>query len=471
MLALLALSVSCTVITDTDDSPVRCVVGSTGCPGDLVCGADGSGGGICVPPVAGCEPTGEIDTCREPNGIDDDCDGVVDPAVEELCNGLDDNCNGEIDEGFEVVVERCNGLDDNCNGEVDETHDEDGDGFTWCGVVCDAGICEPDMAAADCNDDRETVNPGAGEACNGVSDDCDDSIDEGATCADAGDVCLRGECINPSDCRDVPEICDEGFRCNLETGSCETGNCTLDPLLCVLPEVCDEDSGDCVTLAENGEDCDSGGECRSGVCMTRDSLGLPSGARSGICAVACCGEAGCADGETCYHASTGARGCVPTTLVPGADETCSRDSDCADDCVVLIEDGAAVPMCGSHVEDLRPGDACDAASDCVCIGRVCRQVCGNSDECAGATNLCWSTGLVVRDDPVGFVPLCREVETAGSKTNGEPCVEGSECRDLVCLDDQCSDVCCDDSSCGTDQHCVPYLIDSDSDWYEMHCRD
>jgi len=50
-------------------------------------------------------------------------------------------CGGDCDDGNPAVrpgaVEACNGIDDNCNGLVDETFDQDGDGRTSCGGDCD----------------------------------------------------------------------------------------------------------------------------------------------------------------------------------------------------------------------------------------------------------------------------------------------------------------------------------------------
>ncbi len=90
------------------------------------------------------------------------------PIGIEICNGLDDDCDGLVDEGF---VEICNGLDDDCDGSIDEGFDVDGDGYTTCG--------------GDCNDNNAAVNPGATEVCNGIDDNCDGIIDN------SGDISVR----------------------------------------------------------------------------------------------------------------------------------------------------------------------------------------------------------------------------------------------------------------------------------------
>ncbi len=82
---------------------------------------------------------------------DDDCDDndpFVNPDATEVANGVDDDCNGIVDD---VPV------------------DEDGDGWS---------------ADEDCDDSDPDVSPGDDEVCdNGVDDDCDGDVDE-ADCDD-----------------------------------------------------------------------------------------------------------------------------------------------------------------------------------------------------------------------------------------------------------------------------------------------
>lgn len=120
------------------------------------------------------------------NRVDDDCDGTVDEGFEDTDhNGVVDcyevdqdgdgvtiqngDCNDSEPEIYPGAEEICNGLDDDCDtlvdgadGDAEDTacYDDDGDGYTE-----DQG---------DCNDDVAAIHPGAEDIPDdGIDQDCD----------------------------------------------------------------------------------------------------------------------------------------------------------------------------------------------------------------------------------------------------------------------------------------------------------
>ncbi len=132
------------------------------------------------------------------NGIDDDCNGIVDDGCSGICAGVPEGATctwqdaggvthtgvcrlGEC-EKIDCGPELCNGLDDDCNGVIDDAPGCGGvcagqpDG-TSCTIMdptgnlvgqCFGGVCEPDCSGP--------------EICNGADDDCDGTVDNGLVC-------------------------------------------------------------------------------------------------------------------------------------------------------------------------------------------------------------------------------------------------------------------------------------------------
>jgi hypothetical protein len=118
------------------------------------------------------------------DGVDNDCDGTVDSVGDTDADGVDacDDCDDndpDVHIGAEEVAD--NGVDEDCDG-VDAITclvDSDGDGFggTDTAVALD-GVCDDEGTdqGGDCDDNVDSIHPGADEDCDGVDSDCDGSL-------------------------------------------------------------------------------------------------------------------------------------------------------------------------------------------------------------------------------------------------------------------------------------------------------
>jgi hypothetical protein len=166
-------------------------------------GADNDGDGYCGSPRGElCDDPSDLpgdcddtDPARYPyapitcTSTDNDCDGVLDEVIEDVdgdgftpvgaCAGSKDDCNDNLDTVFPGATEQCNGLDDDCNGAVDDDPNEtlnfviDLDGDGYAA----AGSCNLAIALVDCDDGDASIHPGAIEdLSNSRDDDCDGYI-------------------------------------------------------------------------------------------------------------------------------------------------------------------------------------------------------------------------------------------------------------------------------------------------------
>jgi hypothetical protein len=383
---------------------------------------EGTGVGQCRPGVQRCGPNGLV-TCEGAvapteeicNGLDDDCDRIVDEGADTRCyDGPDeteavgacragvqrcvggvlrDVCEGEVRPSVEV----CDGVDDDCDGATDEGFGVD------AACTLGAGTCEAAgrvvCVGGEGRCDAIAGAPGV-DRCNGLDDDCDGATDEetSAACypgpaATVGvGACRRGlrRCgadgqlgacegaVVPTDeaCGDdVDDDCDgatdeacgceAGARrtCGTDTGACARGLQTCrggtwsacEGATTAAPETCDGTDEDCDGATDEG----TGGEA----CYDGPARSLGVGACGG-------GRLACVNGE---------RRCVGQVLP--TDEACDGvDRDC--DGAVDERDDRVGAFCRSD----RPGLCGPGHVECAAGALVCVPDVGPAPEGCNATD-------------------------------------------------------------------------------------
>jgi len=253
----------------TDDGSVTCTR-DTDCADAVDCTTD-----TCTTTTGACRHVLTPAIC----GVGESCDPATGCEGGRAC-ATDIDC---ADTDACTTSERCDPAARVCTYRTLDG-DEDGDPPRVCG-------------GTDCDDSRATVYAGAVELCDGLDNDCDRAIDEGATeSCGARELCASGSC----EC--VPGV----MRCG---GACI--DVTNDPRNC----------GAC------GSSCGEGGtSCLAGICLCAG--GLTS-----------CVEADWPGGSYCTDLRSDAANCggcgIVTVGAPHA-ETCDGVDD---DCDGLVDDG------------------------------------------------------------------------------------------------------------------------------------
>jgi len=106
-----------------------------------------------IPSVDGCDSTQTVEV-------------TITNSSPETCNGVDDDCNGLVDDGLTFL---------DYYADYDTDSYGAGSGVPFCSNP-GAGYT---LTAGDCDDGNAAINPVATEMCNGVDDDCDGQTDEG----------------------------------------------------------------------------------------------------------------------------------------------------------------------------------------------------------------------------------------------------------------------------------------------------
>ena len=436
------------------------------------------------------------------NNLDcNDNNSNVNPGSAEICgDNLDNNCNSQVDEGCPVDLDNdgfdnanpgqfgddglpldcndnnflinpsaneiCDFYDNNCNGIVDEgcSVDLDGDGYD----NSNPGEAGDDGLPLDCNDDDNTVNPGAFEICDGKDNDCDGLIDESDGDCSSGEVCSFGTC-NAVVC-DLDSDCGvdgffDGRFCTTEDiyqnyieYTCEnpgtiSSSCTQDVEPRIVTDCADTCSeGSCISIG-----CDSNSDCNDNNEYTDDSCINPGDVTS-YCeneVIECINNIDCNDGDdftvdSCENAGTVNSQCVYEDVVCLDDFDCGIDGfvnglSCSGDDVVqdyrsfTCENGGTISAsCTQTVGPQVVNECSDTCSSGSCVTVTCNSDLDCDDGNPESTDICLNPGQI-----------------------------DSQCthEDVLCLSD---------SECGTDRYTGELFCEGDNilrNFVDFSCND
>ncbi len=177
---------------------------------------------------------------------------------------------------------------------------------------CSVGVKTCASGALGCT----PVFQGEPEVCDGVDNDCNGNVDDGATCAAADAICQNGECVHKCGGNEFP--CKiPGTACDQATGFCVDPTCI--GVTCGADQICHK--GKCGAPCE-GVVCPKGQTCTGAACVDLCSTKTcPSGqaCKDGICFAGCaqCGGLACTTPETCNTATGTCSDTSCTTSCPG----------------------------------------------------------------------------------------------------------------------------------------------------------
>ncbi|MFH1464793.1 MAG: MopE-related protein [Pseudomonadota bacterium] len=397
------------------------------------------------------------DTGAEPSPEDRDGDGFA-----------EDDCDDDDPAIHPGADERCNGVDDDCDEVVD---DDAVDAPTWYADVDEDGYGDPALAlaaceapsgyvadATDCDDARDDVHPGAPE------DDC----------ADPTDYNCDGSVMHADADEDGVAACED----------CDDEDPERSPL---LPEVCDAEDvdEDCDGLADD-DDPDVEGQAIWYTDTDGDGFGDPATAQA-----ACDASARqVAVGEDCDDAIAAVNPDAAETCLTTYDDDCDGVADAvgATGCATWYYDGdrdgfglATASQCtcaASGSYDATDASDCDDALAAVNPGATESCLTVYDDDCDGSTEALDATGCTTwyYDGDRDFYGLDTSSQCLCAATGLYDATHGGDCDDanaavspaasdscLTPYDDDCDGVLDSGASIG----CTDWYYDGDRDGFGL----
>jgi MYXO-CTERM domain-containing protein len=219
------------------------------------CPSKRCGTGVCKPGKLTCAKSG--DPGMEAFALS--CAGGTDSSAE-ICDGIDNDCNG--------IVDDVTGLGEPCC--------PDGSPAGAAPGACNKGVCRPGNFVCDTTKQALVCNGGKGpnaNKCDGVDNNCDGQIDEAAEIAD--DLQIGVAC-------DAPKAPADQLPCKAGATICRGGKPVCDGAVGPKDETCDNVDNNCDGVVDEAAPCPTkidkcvGGACRS-PCEGQEFKRCPTG--------------------------------------------------------------------------------------------------------------------------------------------------------------------------------------------------
>ncbi len=408
-----------------------CVDG--GCPDGYACDAVSTIDGVVVEQ---CVATSGLCACSE-SAVEL---GLATPCLAQNEFGT---CTGQrvcTDQGLSAcdagtpAEEVCNGVDDDCDGVIDQDVCDDGN-------PCTEDTCDPEAGCthapvqAECTDNNvcTLADHCDGGSCVGTVIDCSDGNDCTVDLCDETGGCVYSFNASP---------CDDGDPCTV-ADTCGGGTCAGFALACE----CEIDT-DCLAL-EDGDVCNGTLVCDTGVlphvCVVDTETIVTCDEVDGPCVEASChpqtGECGeepandggvCSDGDPCTLGET----CAEGQCGGGVSLGCDDGNACTDDSC-----GAAGCTFVANAEACDDGNACTSGDQC------------SGGACAGAAAVACTDGIACTQDGCDPATGCTFDDIEGACSDGDPCTVGDACSGGACVGG--APLSCNDGNPCTDDACSP----------------